>query len=640
MEIAGYITPRWLLALIGVPLIAGIVSMLLFSPATQFRAEGRFTLVPSNGDIEGVWTLEPVIDSFLAEVATDEVADAAEAAMDAEADGAELIGDPKAAQLGGSTNVEVAVTATSAQGAQVALSSVVDTANQAMLTADLDRATAQADSLSNDVVAANTALNELEAEAGVSDVENQYDRLQADLLALELEFARFEDPSVGTLIGERQEQIDSYGDVLQEWRALNRAAELAVTESSAADTRLAEISFASREANSGVPLRNVVVTRLGGISPAFTAAVPAMLLAFLIVAAGFIWTRRGDLRRNNRADSIDGSLGTASTSGAGEVRTSEPGKPTILRKEMSPSESPTEPRVEEFAGVGAGPEAASASAAATTVKESPSVSQPARQTATKTGSSSASNRTAAPRSKSGNGTAPGGSSSSGSSSSGSSSNGRSGSSTSHGGTSGSRTRPTSSDKTPSKDEAPKSSSAGSTGAGKENSKPDTESASAAKSNRTKSSESSSSSKSSSAANSGNRTTAKGSDTTTKNSNDATKNSDTTTKNSNDATKSNDRTAKSSSSTGGSSSNGNGASASKSKSEDASSSSSSSSEGSSGSSSKASGGSGTKGERDSQSSRRRNRRTSQRTPDSSSDGNSKSNDSSAASRTGRRKSTRR
>ena len=292
VELSSYLRSRWGVLLIAVPAITGAIAFAATKPPEQFEAVGIVSVTPPDAIESSQFSTGPFVADFRSMLTSAAVEDAVEEALAAA--GAEPPGPASAsAGLNGGALVQVGITASTPEAAELAIRTAVTESLSALNRQNVERAEIVASARSAEAAAAQSALTDFATENQVQDVEGEYARRSGDLLETRNAVAANPDnAALLALLDEKRIELDRYGALLLEWQLLEDSLRTAV---SARDSATAALSLARARSDSVGErslVESVTVTQAGQVTGRALAGVIGAAAAFAVVAAAIAVARR------------------------------------------------------------------------------------------------------------------------------------------------------------------------------------------------------------------------------------------------------------------------------------------------------------------------------------------------------------
>ncbi|HEY5876834.1 MAG TPA: hypothetical protein VIT64_16115 [Ilumatobacteraceae bacterium] len=292
MELSSYLRSRWGILLIAIPAITGAIAFATTKPAEQFEAVGIVSVTPPDAIESSQFSTGPFVADFRSMLTSTAVEEAVEEALVAV--GAEPPGPASAsAGLNGGALVQVGITASTPEAAELAIRTAVTESLSALNRQNVERAEIVASARAAEAAAAQSALTDFATENQVQDVEGEYARRSGDLL--ETRNAVAANPgntALVALLEEKKVELDRYGALLLEWQLLEDSLRTSV---SARDSATAALSLARARSDSVGErslVESVTVTQAGQVTGRALAGVIGAAAAFAVVAAAIAVARR------------------------------------------------------------------------------------------------------------------------------------------------------------------------------------------------------------------------------------------------------------------------------------------------------------------------------------------------------------
>ena len=302
MELSGYLRSRWGILLIAVPAITGAILFAASKPPQRFDAIGIVSVTPPDAIESSQFSTGPFVEDFRSMLTSTAVEDAVEEALVAV--GADPPGPASTSGgLNGGALVEVGITASTPEAAELAIRTAVAESLTALNRQNVQRAEVVAAARAAEAEAAQSALTDFATENEVQDVEGEYARRSADLL--ETRNAGGCQPGQPRIAApcstRRAAELEQYGALLLEWQLLEDTLQTAVAANDAAS---AAHSLALARADSigeRSLVESVTVTQAGQVTGRALAGVIGAAVALVVVVAAMAMVRNAASGRSRRS---------------------------------------------------------------------------------------------------------------------------------------------------------------------------------------------------------------------------------------------------------------------------------------------------------------------------------------------------
>jgi len=301
VELSGYLRSRWGILLIAVPVITGAILFAASKPPQRFDAIGIVSATPPDASESSQFSTGPFVEDFRSMLTSTAVEDAVEDALVAA--GADPPGPASTSGgLNGGALVEVGITASTPEAAELAVRTAVAESLSALNRQNVQRTEVVAAARAADVEVARSALTDFATENEVQDVEGEYARRSSDLLETRnLVAANPANPALRALLDRKAAELEQYGALLLEWQLLEATLQTAVAENDAAS---AAHNLALARADSigeRSPVESVTVTEASQLTGRTLAGVLGAAVALVVVVAAMAMVRNAASGRSRRS---------------------------------------------------------------------------------------------------------------------------------------------------------------------------------------------------------------------------------------------------------------------------------------------------------------------------------------------------